>query len=257
MEVLIIEDEKPAIEKLELLLNRYDPEIKIIGKITNVQDSIIWLAEKQDTIDLIFIDIQLTDGLSFDIFKSVELKTPVIFTTAYNEYALDAFKVNSIDYLLKPIKYEKLVSALEKFKNFPGTKPTSNKELDISILAKLMEQVKKEYKTRFMVKMGEHIHSVTTDETSCFYSEGRIVLLFTKERRKFFVDYNMAELEKMLDPKIFHRVNRSFIVNIDSIKDVIVYSKNRLKIILKQNFDKEIIVSREKIRRFKDWFSGD
>jgi len=188
MNVLIIEDEKPAAEKLELLLNRYDPDIQIVEKITNVHDSINWLAENEGSIDLIFMDIQLTDGLSFDIFKSVEVKTPVIFTTAYDEYALDAFKVNSIDYLLKPIKFEELVSALEKFKNFPGQLAIPSKGLDISSLAELMNQVKKEYKNRFMVKMGEHIHSITTRETACFYSEGRIVLLFSNERRKFFID---------------------------------------------------------------------
>ncbi len=257
MKVLIIEDEKPAAEKLELLLKRYDHEIQVIDKITNVHDSINWLAEKEDSVDLIFMDIQLTDGQSFDIFKSVEVKTPLIFTTAYDEYALDAFKVNSIDYLLKPIRYEKLVTAIEKFKNFPNQQQTTSKEFDMSALAELMGQAKKEYKNRFMVKMGEHIHSITSRETACFYSEGRIVLLFTTERRKFFVDFNMAELENMLDPKIFNRVNRSFIVNINAIKDVIVYSTNRLKIILKQDFDKEIIVSREKIRSFKEWFSGE
>ncbi|RLD81572.1 MAG: DNA-binding response regulator [Bacteroidetes bacterium] len=256
MNILIIEDEQPAVEKLELLLNKYDPEIQIAGKITNVHDSINWLAENEDSIDLIFLDIQLTDGLSFDIFKNLEVKTPVIFTTAYDEYALEAFKVNSIDYLLKPIDYVELVSALKKFETFPRQLTTSNKEFDISTLAEIMKQAKKEYKNRFMVKMGEHIHSITTQEIACFYSEGRIVLLLSNEKRKFFVDFNMAELENMLDPKIFNRVNRSIIVNINAINDVIVYSKNRLKIILKQDFDKEIIVSREKIRSFKEWFSG-
>ncbi|MEN8122222.1 MAG: LytTR family DNA-binding domain-containing protein [Bacteroidota bacterium] len=133
----------------------------------------------------------------------------------------------------------------------------SNKGFDINSLAEIINQAKKEYKNRFMVKMGEHIHSITTPEIACLYSEGRVVLLFTQEKRKFFVDFNMAELENILDPKIFHRVNRSFIVNIEAIKDVIVYSKTRLKIILKQDFDKEIIVSREKIRSFKEWFSGN
>ena len=256
MNVLIIEDEKPAIEKLELLLTKYGGDIEILGRLSNIKDSVDWLQRNSDTLDLIFMDIQLTDGQSFDIFKSVEIKTPVIFITAYNEYALEAFKVNSIDYLLKPIKYEYLAKALDKFKSFSENLPSSKPEIDINALAAIMNQAGKEYKNRFMVKMGEHIHSVTTAETQCFYSEGRIVLLFSDTQRKFFVDYTMTELENLLDPKIFHRVNRSFIVNIDAIKDVVVYSKTRLKIILKEEFDKEIIVSREKIKSFKEWFSG-
>lgn len=256
MNVLIIEDEKPAVEKLELLLNKYDADIEVLGRLSNIKDSVDWLRRNKSTLDLIFMDIQLTDGQSFDIFKSIEIKTPIIFTTAYDEYALEAFKVNSIDYLLKPVKYEQLAKALAKFRTFSENLPSAKPEFDINSLAELMNRDKKKYKTRFMVKMGEHIHSVTSKETVCFYSEGRIVLLFTEAKRKFFVDYTMSDLEELLDPQIFHRVNRSFIVNINAINDVLVYSKTRLKIVLKQEFDKDIIVSREKIKSFKEWFSG-
>jgi len=254
MKVLIIEDERPAAEKLQLLLNRYDKSLEVLAVLESVKDSVAWLSENEA--DLIFMDIQLTDGVSFDIFKSLEIKTPVIFTTAYNEYALEAFDVNSIAYLLKPIKYDKLVSSLDKLKSLPNYLPSKQEQINLETLAAALTQVKKEYKNRFLVKMGEHIKSITSENTSCFYSEGRIVFLVNMENKKYFADQKMEELEAVLDPKMFHRVNRSFIVNINAIKDVIVYSKSRLKVVLHQDVEKEIIVSREKAKSFKDWFSG-
>jgi len=255
MNIVIVEDEAPASAKLEQLIDRYDKDIIVTKILRNIEDTVNFFTVNEDKIDLIFMDIQLTDGISFEIFKQVEINVPIIFTTAYNEYAIDAFKVNSIDYLLKPLKYEQLVRAIEKFKELPKHLTPSSSNLDVNALAKLLIK-DNEYKTRFMVKIGEHIHSIKTEEIVCFYSDGRIVYLLTNTKRKFIVDYKLEDLEKKLDPKDFMRVQRSFILNINAIKDVIVYSKTRLRVMLKVDFDKEIIISREKTKGFKEWLSG-
>ncbi|MCK4663882.1 MAG: response regulator transcription factor [Bacteroidales bacterium] len=255
IKVLIIEDEIPAAEKLELLLHRYDADIEIIDIITSVEKSIEWLKQNENKIDLIFIDIQLTDGISFDIFKAVEVKKPVIFTTAYNEYAIDAFKVNSIDYLLKPIIFEDLCKSIEKFKNFSKNLPSSSQFISPEIIDAISKMQKK-YKNRFLIKIGEHIKSLKTENISLFYAEGRTVFVITEKKRKYIVDFKLEELENILDPSEFFRLSRSFIININAITDVIVYSNSRLKIKLAQDIDKDIIVSREKVTKFKNWFSG-
>lgn len=258
MKVLIIEDEKPAAEKLELLLNKYDPTIEIIDKIQSVEKSIAFLKENESIVDLIFMDIQLTDGISFDIFKSFSVSKPIIFITAYNDYAIEAFQVNSIDYLLKPITFEGLSKSLQKIEtlreNLPGK---SNLPPGIDDIAKLLSNIQKNYKTRFMVKIGEHIKSVAAKDIDVFYAEGRTVFIVTNEKKKYIVDYKMEELEDLLDPQHFFRINRSVIVNFEAINDVVVYSNSRLKIRTPHEIDKEIIVSREKVNDFKEWFSGE
>lgn len=259
MKVFIIEDEIPAAEKIERMLKRYDESIEIIGRAMSVKEAVKWVQEDGEA-DLLFMDIQLTDGLSFDIFKSVTLEIPVIFTTAFNEYAIDAFKANSIDYLLKPIGFEAISEAINKFKKLktrlqePGQSGASSV---IDLQSALQMLSKREYKTRFMVKIGEHIKSVTTDQINLFYAEGRNAYIVTKEGRRLIIDYKLETLDEMLDPRKFFRVNRTFIVEIDAIKDVLVYSNSRLKIILHQDFDREIIVSREKVGSFKQWFDGE
>jgi two-component system LytT family response regulator len=255
MKVIIVEDEIPAAEKLERYLKKYDPAIEITARFDSVQNTVKWLQANQDDIDLVFMDIQLIDGLSFQIFQQVQVRKPVIFTTAFNEYALDAFKVNSIDYLLKPVTFTDLVASMTKLESF-RQQFQSNPEQDNKIREVYSALKTKEYKNRFMVKLGEHIRSITSDSISIFYAEGRDVFLVTNQNRKFIIDYTLESLEDIIDPKIFYRVNRTFVVNINAIKDVIVYSNSRLKIILTQEFDKEIIVSREKVNEFKDWFDG-
>jgi len=255
MKVLIIEDEVPAAEKLERYLQRYDSSIEVREKLASVASAAQWLQSNQNEIDLIFMDIQLTDGKSFEIFEQVEIKKPIIFITAFDEFAIDAFKVNSIDYLLKPITFEDLSKSLDKLKNFKASLSTQSP--DIHHLKDALNQLQqKSYKTRFMVKLGEHIKSITTSITEFFYAEGRNVYLYTSENRKFIIDFKLEELEELLDPSLFYRVNRSYIVNIEAIQDVIVYSNSRLKIIPKLEFDKEIIVSRDKVGPFKEWLSG-
>jgi two-component system, LytTR family, response regulator len=255
MKVIIVEDEVPAAEKLERYLHKYDSTISVVARFDSVSTSVPWLKENQDSIDLIFMDIQLIDGLSFQIFQQVQVRKPVIFTTAFNEFALDAFKVNSIDYLLKPITFTDLSSALKKYENlkqqFQWNSEKTTKIEDAFATIKT-----KEYKNRFMVKLGEHIRSITTDQISVFYADGRDVYLVTTQNRKFIIDYTLEALEDILNPSTFFRLNRTFILNINAIKDVLVYSNSRLKITLHQDFDKEIIVSREKVGEFKDWFDG-
>ncbi|MEO1051622.1 MAG: LytTR family DNA-binding domain-containing protein [Bacteroidota bacterium] len=257
MRVLIIEDETPAAEKLERYLIKYDPNNQIIEKLDSVKSSITWLANNQDVIDLIFMDIQLIDGLSFEIFDEVRITKPIIFTTAFNDYAIDAFKVSSIDYLLKPVTFDDLSESLKKLESLRKNLAAATGDERIEDLNKVLANLhQKSHKTRFMVKLGEHIRSITVDRIALFFAEGRTVTLLTTDKRKFIVDYKMEDLESLLDPTLFNRVNRTFIVNINAISDVLVYSNSRLKVSTHPEFDKEIIVSREKVPQFKEWFNG-
>jgi two-component system, LytTR family, response regulator len=256
MRIVIIEDEKPAAEKLETFLLEINPSNKIVAKADSIKKSVEWLENNRDGYDMLYMDIQLTDGLSFDIFKKVKVNKPVIFTTAFNQYALEAFRLNGIDYLLKPITYESLKESLEKVELLKNTfRNTSSLPFD-EISKAIASMSGRQFKNRFMVKVGEHIKSVTTDQISLFYAEGRNSYLITRENKKFILDYKMEELEEMLDPRQFFRVNRTFIVNISSISDVLVYSNSRLKITPSVPVQDEIIVSREKVNSFKDWFNG-
>lgn len=255
MKVIIIEDEVPAAEKLERYLLKYDPAIEISGKFDAVAATVSWLRDHQDEIDLIFMDIQLTDGLSFSVFQQVTVNKPVIFTTAFNEFALDAFKVNSIDYLLKPITFTDLSASMKKLGSLRQQLRENNDQA-----ARLQKAVASiatpEYKNRFMVKLGEHIRSITANQIAFFFADGRDVYLVTTQRRKFIIDYTLEALESILDSARFFRVNRTFILNIDAIRDVLMYSNSRLKVALTQESDKEIIVSRDKVGPFKEWFDG-
>ncbi len=255
MNVLIIEDEIPAGEKLERYLHKYSEEITVVGKLTSVAESVNWLQQHQNKIALIFMDIQLTDGKSFEIFEQVTIEKPIIFTTAFDEYAIEAFKVNSIDYLLKPITFDDLTQAMQKLEGFKKNLG-GDKSPIFDIHEALSHLQQKTYKNRFMVKLGEHIRSLVVTDIAFFYAEGRDVYLVTNEKRKFIIDYKLEDLDEILDPALFYRVNRSFILNINAIKDVVVYSSSRLKITPTLEFDKEIIVSREKVAPFKEWFNG-
>lgn len=256
LKVLIIEDETPAAEKLERYLAKYSEAIKVVRTIDTVKEAKDWLAQNQDEIDLIFMDVQLKDGISFSIFPDVKIEKPIIFTTAYNEYALDAFKVNSIDYLLKPITFTDLSSSLKKMESL-GHQLRWDDEKTGAITQKLLTGSPKNFKSRFMVKLGEHIRSITADEISIFFADGRDVYLITNQMRKFIIDYTLEALDEIVDPSQFYRVNRSYIVNIGAIQDVVVYSNSRLRITPNIKWEKEIIVSREKVNDFKQWFDGE
>jgi len=251
MNALIIEDEFPAAEKLERYIKKYDSSISITAKLTNVENSVSWLKEHGNSIDIIFADIQLSDGLSFEIFNLVEVKKPIIFTTAFDEFAVDAFKLNSIDYILKPITFTEVSKALTKFKNFKSLLSTEAIQNVADTFAS------KPYKNRFLVRLGNHIHSIKANEIAMFYAEGRTVFLVTNEGKKFILDYKLEDLNEVLNVQYFMRVNRTFIVNLNAIKDVIVYSNSRLKLVLNVSSENDIIVSRERVSAFKNWFGGN
>jgi two-component system LytT family response regulator len=255
LKVLIVEDETPAAEKLERYLHRYSEGIEVKGKVETIEEAVNWLETNQSTIDLIFMDIQLKDGVSFDIFKEVKVQKPVIFITAYNEFALEAFKMNGIDYLLKPITFTDLSNSLKKIEGL-SSQLRWTEERNETLAKTFDSSQQKTYKNRFMVKLGDHIKSITADQISLFFADGRDVYLVTNQLRKFIIDYTLESLEEILDPKVFHRVNRSYIVNISAIQDVIVYSNSRLKITSTIKWEPEIIVSREKVSEFKEWFDG-
>jgi DNA-binding LytR/AlgR family response regulator len=256
MKVVIIEDEKPAVDKLLAMLDKYDPEIEIVKIISSVEESVNWFSQPGSNTDLVFLDIQLSDGNSFEIFERIEIYKPVIFITAYNEFAIKAFQVNSIDYLLKPLQYDELYRSLEKIKVLRENLPANREAIQYDELSRMILQFNKNYKTRFLVKVGDHLRSVKSENISLFFAEGRTVFLLTQKQNKYIVDYTLEELMNTLDPDVFFRPNRSFIVNLNAIKDVVVYSNSRLMIIPEQPFDKEIIVSRDKVAQLKTWFEG-
>lgn len=259
LNVLIIEDEKPAAEKLERLLKKYQPAINISGPIVSVEGAVAVLTEKADNFDLVFLDIRLIDGESFTIFKQVEVNLPVIFTTAYNQYAIEAFKLNSIHYLLKPYSFDDLKQALDKFYKVSHVKKSAPAppQVDMELLQQLIQSPEKKYKSRFMVRKGEKIKTLDTNQIKAFYADDRDVFLLSDDNRRFSVQQKMEELEQVLNPKQFFRVNRTYIVQVNAINEIIAYSNSRLKIDVGFSFDKEIIVSREKVPSFKKWMEGE
>ncbi len=253
MNVLLIEDEEPASTRLKKMLNIVHPELEILETLVSVKSSIEWLKHHKHP-DLIIMDIQLSDGLSFDIFNEVEIKCPVIFTTAYDQYALQAFKVNSVDYLLKPIKSEELKNALDKYQKLFSEKKST--EIDYSVLLSAINKNKGEFQKRIVIRYGEIIKTVEIADIAYFYTESKINFLYTFKNQRFSVDHNLDELEQILDPKEYFRINRQFIVNIKSIDKMITVSKSRVKITLNPPCEIETIVSTERSSYFKDWLTG-
>jgi two-component system, LytTR family, response regulator LytT len=255
MQVLIIEDENPASRRLKNLIQEIDKEINIVGIIDSIEETIKFI-NSQPTPELIFMDIQLADGLSFSIFEHVKVEAPIIFTTAYDEYTLQAFKVNSIDYLLKPIKKEELEKSLQKYQNLKKqfSQVPDNQGINFQALIKALQTTPtKEYKTRFLVKMGERLISIPESEIAYFYADSKIVLLITQDNKKYAVDYSLDELENQLNPIYFYRLNRQFFTHFRAIQSVHNYFNGKLKIILKPEMKEEITVSREKSSDFKQW----
>lgn len=250
MNILIIEDENPAAKRLMQLIKEVLPKAFLYGNLDSIESSIDWLSSNPAP-DLIFCDIQLADGLSFSIFEKIEVNSPIIFTTAFDQYAIKAFKLNSIDYLLKPIDPKELKHAIEKFQQQIQT-PT----LDFNKIKEIIQAENKTYKSRFLVKIGEKIQSIQASDAAYFYSEERITFLKTYENKKFILDYTLDQLENMLEPKQFFRLNRKYITSFSSISEIHTYSNSRLKIILKDCSDNDILVSREKVGAFKDWLDG-
>jgi DNA-binding LytR/AlgR family response regulator len=249
MDVLIIEDEKPAARRLDRMLQSLNIEAKAM--LHSVEESLAWFQENEHP-DLIFLDIQLSDGLSFEIFESIEIKSAIIFITAYDEYALQAFKLNSIDYLLKPIDNDDLEAAVNKYKE--RIPENGGLSIDLNDIKKLLiNPLEREYKKRFTVKVGQHLKMITIDTIECFYSENKGTYIHTNENRDYLIDLTLEELEKELEPQTFFRVSRKFYVNINAIKDMVSYTNSRLQIKLHSYNEQEVIVSRERVRDFKDW----
>jgi DNA-binding LytR/AlgR family response regulator len=255
MKILIVEDEELAAKKIKKTLAEVDDTAEVIAVTESIQNTVNWL-EDNPAPDLILMDIELSDGQSFEIFSRTKVKSAVIFTTSYDEFALKAFKVNSIDYLLKPVQKEELSAALDKFKNMTGAyKPADKTELNMDALVKELQQKlqPKDYRKRFLVKHGQKLVSIETDDIAYFFSDGRLNFFKTFDNRKFVVDYTMDELEDMLDPQRYFRISRSFYISVASIDQIHDYFGNRLLLQLKPTVDKETVVSREKVTDFKKW----
>ncbi|WP_191859045.1 LytR/AlgR family response regulator transcription factor [Hanstruepera ponticola] len=249
MNVIIIEDEKPSARRLQRMLDKLTIQAETM--LHSVEESIEWFQNNPHP-DLIFLDIQLSDGLSFEIFEAVEVKSAIIFTTAYDEYALQAFKLNSIDYLLKPIDEDELNKAIKKYQeNQPQKQQVTIDFNDIKKL--LINPIEREYKKRFSVKVGQHLKLINIDEIECFFSENKGTYLHTIEGRNYLIDMTLDQLEEELEPQMFYRINRKFFVNINAIKDMVSYTNSRLQIKLNNYNDQEVIVARERVRDFKNW----
>ncbi len=249
MKVIIIEDEKPSARRLQRMLEAID--VKTETMLHSVEESIAWFNKNKHP-DLIFLDIQLSDGLSFEIFETIDIKSAVIFTTAYDEYALQAFKLNSIDYLLKPIDEEDLETAVKKYKSrLPEKTPIA---LDFDDIKKLLiNPIEREYKKRFSIKIGQHLKLVNIDDIECFYSENKGTYLHTSEGRNYLLDTTLEALEEELEPQTFFRINRKFFINVNAIKDMVSYTNSRLQIKLNNYNEDEVIVARERVKDFKNW----
>lgn len=248
MNIIIIEDEKPAARLLQRKVEKLG--LQVNEMLHSVEEAINWFKNNPHP-DLIFLDIQLSDGLSFEIFETIDIKSAVVFTTAYDEYALRAFKLNSIDYLLKPIDEDDLEVAVNKYKQ---RNQPQNLSLDFEMIKRmLVNPLDKEYKKRFTVKIGQQLKLVDVQEVECFYSQDKGTYLHTLDNRDYLLDSTLEQLETELNPEDFYRVSRKFIVPMKAIKEIQMHSNSRLKLILPTYKDDEVIVARERVGDFKEW----
>ena len=250
MNVLIIEDEKIAANNLEKMLHQIDENIHVQDKIDSIKSAVKWLDANKT--DLIFLDIHLADGISFKIFEHLKIQTPIIFTTAYDQYAVKAFKVNSIDYLLKPIEIRELEQSLNKFKELGRMKNAGT--IDYNSLIDILGN-KTEYQQRFIVRYGQKVKSIKISNIAYFNVIDENVFICTKNNKNYPIDYSLDKLENILAQKQFFRINRQFIVSFDAIENMFTLSKSRIKIILKQKPDTETIVSYSRLSDFKKWLN--
>lgn len=251
MKVVIIEDEYLTAERIRTLLYQIDPGIIVMGMLDSVKSSVQWFRQNEKP-DLVFMDIQLADGLSFDIFDQVSIDYPIIFITAYQEYAIKAFKVNSVDYLLKPISEEDLQSALTKYQQYfnrEGSIPETSNDL----LNSIKQMIRNPYKSRFMVKVGDRIKTVDVGDILYFYSLQKGTYLHTAEKRNYVIDFALDALVDSLNPALYHRINRRYIITHKAITNMITLSGSKLKIELLHSDDTRIYISRERLHAFKEW----
>jgi DNA-binding LytR/AlgR family response regulator len=255
MKTIIIEDEYPAAERLGQLLGKLDAPVEVLTVQQSVSGAVHWLTGNPPP-DLIFSDIQLSDGLSFQIFDAVPVSSPIVFTTSYDEYAIKAFKVKSIDYLLKPIKLPELQGAVRKFREMQPSARAGDYALKIESLLDSLPVPGKKYKNRFLVKQGEQLLPVSREEIAYFFASNGLVCLVRHDGRQFIVDYTLEELEGLLEPTHFFRLNRQFIATLPSIAGIHTYFNGKLKLDLQPRMAGEVIVSREKVPAFKEWIEG-
>lgn len=249
MNVLIIEDEELAVQNLELKLRQIDNNINIVGKTGSIKESISWL--RNNSADLIFLDIQLSDGLSFSIFEEIQVNTPIIFTTAYDQYAIKAFDLNSISYLLKPIRKKDLEESIKKYKSLKNAF-----NLDIETLISNYHGEKPNYKKRFLIKIGDKLNKLEVNNIAYLYAMEKSVFAVTFENKTLPMDYSLDLIEDMLNPELFFRVNRKYIVNTNSIKNMIAWSRSRVKLDLHPSSPDEVVVSVERASDFKKWLDS-
>jgi two-component system, LytTR family, response regulator LytT len=253
MKILIVEDEELAVKKLQKTLLSIDRMVEVVGVTDSIKSTVDFLKQNPAP-DLILMDIELADGQSFEVFNMITVKNPVIFITSYDEYALKAFKVNSVDYLLKPVQKDELEAALNKYKELNVAESTNNSSDINNLIKELQSKLQpKEFRKRFLVKQAQKLVSIEVDDIAYFYSDGRLNFFKTRDNRKFVVDYTMDELSDMLDPDKYFRISRSFYVSVDSIDQIHDYFGNRLLLNLTPALDKEALVSREKVMDFKKW----
>lgn len=250
MKILIIEDEEHAAKRMETLVKELLPKSIILAKLDTVKRAVDWFTNKEVP-DLVLMDIQLADGICFQIFEQCEVKCPVIFTTAYDEYALKAFKVNSIDYILKPVDKDELSAAFDKYRNLSAK--TDAAQFQLSNIEEAMRMITKKSKTRFVIRVGEHLRTVEVENILYFYSQDKTTFCHTTEKRDFILDYTLEQLVEMLDTKQFFRINRKYLVHTKSIQDIISYTNSRLRLVLKDSADADVIVARERVQEFKEW----
>lgn len=248
MKVLIIEDEPQAAQLLESLLRSLRPGFQVVQKLDSVKTAVQWL--QRNNPQLVFMDIQLADGLSFEIFDHVKVTAPVIFTTAYDAYALKAFKVNSIDYILKPIDKGELENALMKLESL--TAPLANPAM-LESISQAMLMLTRKYKERFVIKVGEHLKSIEVSEILFFFSLEKTTFAQTRDGRRHILDFTIEQVDGLVDPDRFFRINRKYLVAADAIQDMITYTNSRLRLVLKTSDDHDVIVARERVQQFKDW----
>lgn len=252
MKVIIVEDEALAAERLQKLIHRVDPSIEIIATISSVEEGVSWIRDNPAP-DLAFFDIELSDGSSFDLANTVKVNFPVIFTTSYDQYALEAFSLKSVDYLLKPIRFQRLEQAIQKFRSWQQP-PLSDIQADLtSIIQEAMATPSSDYKERWLVKNGNLIQAVPTSDIAYFYSDQKTSLLMTKQGKRFPLDQSLDKVMGLLDPRVYFRLNRKYIIHIDAPAKMHPYFKGRLKVELSPPIDDDIVVSSERTPAFKAW----
>lgn len=249
MKILIVEDERLAQERLKQMILKIRPEWEILEPIEGVRPATAWLSSHPMP-DLILMDIQLEDGVSFEIFEQIQVDAPVIFTTAYDEYAIKAFKVNSIDYLLKPINIDALEQAFVKFERVTSQNHTNN----IPAIEQAFTQIGKKWKSRFLVRVGQSYMPISVSDIELFYVSERSVFMRTAQSKTYDLDYSLDQLQQLVDPELFFRISRNYLIHINAVAKMVSYSSSRMKIILASgNFPEDLIVSREKVSEFKKW----